>query len=88
MLDNAVTFTRVTDTGIGIPADELTRVFERFHRAGNVREETIRGSGLGLTIARSIAHAHRGTIEAFATGDPGTTFIVRLPLARRNRSAG
>lgn len=86
--DGADAIIRVTDTGIGIPTDELARVFERFHRAGNVREETIRGSGLGLTIARSIAQAHRGTIEAFATGDPGTTFIVRLPLARRNRSAG
>lgn len=74
---------RVSDTGIGIPRDELARVFERFHRAANVREETIRGSGLGLTIARSITRAHGGTIEAFATGNPGTTIIVRLPLPGR-----
>ncbi|KQQ51264.1 cell wall metabolism sensor histidine kinase WalK [Plantibacter sp. Leaf314] len=78
---------RVSDTGIGIPEDELASVFERFHRAANVREETIRGSGLGLTIARSIVRAHGGTIEAFATGNPGTTILVRLPL-RRAEPAG
>jgi two-component system sensor histidine kinase VicK len=70
----------VIDTGIGIPNEELLRVFERFYQATNVREEIIRGAGLGLSIARSIVRAHGGTIAAHANEHEGTIIVVRLPL--------
>jgi len=70
----------VTDTGTGIPADELDAVFDRFHRVDDARSRTDGGSGLGLTIARAIAVAHGGTLVARSAG-PGTgsAFTLRLP---------
>ena len=64
----------VSDTGTGIPAEELERVFERFYRSPESR-----GSGLGLPIAREIVRAHGGTIEARSEPGAGTTMTVRLP---------
>jgi signal transduction histidine kinase len=68
----------VADTGIGIPADEVGRLFERFYRASTAA--TIRGTGLGLSIARSIAEAHDGTIGVRSTEGIGTTFTLELPI--------
>ena len=68
----------VADTGVGIPADEVGRLFERFFRASTAA--TIRGTGLGLSIAKSIAEAHGGTIGVRSTEGVGTTFSVELPL--------
>ena len=65
----------VADTGPGIPAEDLPRVFERFHQAAS--EKT--GSGLGLAIAREIVRAHGGDIEARSASGTGAEFIVRLP---------
>ena len=76
----------VTDTGIGIPADEVDRLFARFYRASTAISREIQGTGLGLAIARTIAEAHGGTIQVSSTPDRGTTFDVRLPL-RRTASA-
>ena len=69
----------VTDTGIGIPPGELTQVFERFYRASNARFFDGEGTGLGLPIARWIAHAHGGTLTAHSTLGSGTCMSVRLP---------
>lgn len=70
---------RISDGGIGIPADERELIFEQFHRARNVRERGISGSGLGLAISRRIVEAHGGTIAFSPDPDAGATAIVRLP---------
>ena len=69
----------VADTGVGIPADEVGRLFERFFRASTAA--TIRGTGLGLSIAKSIAEAHGGTISVRSTEGVGTTFTLELPVS-------
>ncbi|HET7273202.1 MAG TPA: HAMP domain-containing sensor histidine kinase [Rubrobacter sp.] len=67
----------VSDTGIGIPEDELPLVFERFHRTD--RSRTDGGVGLGLSIARQIAEAHGGEIRARSAPGKGSTFTLYLP---------
>jgi len=72
---------RISDRGIGIPADERELIFEQFHRARNVMERGIAGSGLGLAISRRIVEAHGGTLGFDPDPAAGTTAIVRLPAA-------
>ena len=70
----------IRDTGRGIPAEELPKVFRRFFR-GSAREHK-GGSGIGLFLVRELLNAHHGTIEARSAGrDQGTEFEIRLPLA-------
>jgi signal transduction histidine kinase len=70
----------VADTGMGIPAADLERIFERFYRTAAATRQVITGTGLGLAIARAIADAHNGAITAQSTEGQGSTFTVRLPL--------
>ncbi|HEY0754091.1 MAG TPA: HAMP domain-containing sensor histidine kinase [Ktedonobacteraceae bacterium] len=67
----------VTDTGIGIPAADLPRIFERFHRAENARYQP--GAGLGLAIAQRITEQHRGSIQVESELGQGSSFIVTFP---------
>ena len=67
----------VSDTGVGIPEDQLPLVFERFHRTDDARAKG--GSGLGLSIARQIAEAHGGTIQASSKVGVGSEFVLVLP---------
>ncbi|MET0415364.1 MAG: ATP-binding protein, partial [Actinoplanes sp.] len=76
----------VTDDGIGTPAEERDRVFNRFFRASNVRHQGIAGSGLGLSLARAIVHRHSGTIRLTGRRPKGTTVVIRLPVAGPPRS--
>jgi signal transduction histidine kinase len=76
----------VRDHGLGIPAAEMERIFERFQRAANVIGR-IKGTGLGLASARHIVEAHQGTIRVESREGEGTTFTVRLPLRSRVLSA-
>ena len=69
----------VSDTGPGIAPDDLPRLFDRFYRADPSRSRSTGGSGLGLTIARRLAEAHGGTIEAESALGQGSRFIIRLP---------
>jgi signal transduction histidine kinase len=69
----------VRDGGIGIPPDDLPRIFERFYRASNVGDR-LRGTGLGLAGARQIVEQHGGEIGVVSTPGVGSTFTVRLPL--------
>ena len=71
---------RVSDTGIGVPPDQLPQLFTRFFRASTARKAGIRGTGLGLTISKAIIDAHGGTIAAGPHEPTGTEFTVRLPL--------
>ena len=66
---------RVEDTGVGIPEEELSKIFDRFYRADPAR--TAGGFGIGLSIARSIAEGHRGAISACTEGDT-ITFTALL----------
>jgi two-component system phosphate regulon sensor histidine kinase PhoR len=67
----------VRDTGIGIPAEEVPRIFERFYRVDKSR--TGSGTGLGLSIARHIVEAHGGKIWAESTEGQGSTFFFFVP---------
>ena len=71
----------VTDTGVGIPANELPLVFDRFHRGRDG------GSGLGLAIARHVAEAHGGALTVRSTVGQGTTFTVTLPVLAMSHSS-
>ncbi len=68
----------VSDTGIGIPADELPRLFGRFFRASSATTNAIPGTGLGLAISQAIAEAHNSTITVQSTLAQGSTFRLRL----------
>jgi len=70
---------RVTNTGSGILPQEMPRVFERFFRGQHAETKYVEGCGLGLSIARSIALAHEGKIEAASKADGPTTFRVAFP---------
>ena len=71
----------VEDTGMGIPEEELPRVFERFFRGEKPREMQISGIGLGLAIVKEIVELHGGRVTVKSVVDVGTTFTVWLPLA-------
>jgi two-component system phosphate regulon sensor histidine kinase PhoR len=72
---------QVADTGEGIPAGELPRVFERFYRVDKARARQTGGTGLGLAIVRHVAEAHGGTVGVDSELGRGSTFTVTLPLA-------
>ena len=71
---------QVQDTGIGIAAADLERIFDRFYRVNSDRSRNTGGSGLGLAIAQTIARAHRGSLSASSELGQGATFLLRLPL--------
>lgn len=77
--DEASTKITVNDTGIGISEDDLPYVFERFYRADKSRNRMTGGSGIGLTIAKSIIDAHKGSISVSSKLNEGTVFTVVLP---------
>jgi signal transduction histidine kinase len=79
--DGTAVLLDVADTGIGVPADEVGRLFRRFFRSKSALSREIPGTGLGLAIAKAIVEAHDGTISV-TSSDRGTTFTVRLPRAR------
>ncbi len=70
----------ITDTGVGIPPQDMEHIFERFYQVDKSRSGTNRGVGLGLTIAKQIIEAHKGTIRVESVRDLGTKFTVVLPI--------
>ena len=70
----------VADSGIGIPAESIDHIYERFYRVDKSRSREIGGTGLGLAITRSAILMHRGTIKAESIEGEGTTFTIRIPL--------
>jgi signal transduction histidine kinase len=79
----AIAHLEVVDTGVGIPEDEVGRLFERFYRASTAT--AIKGTGLGLSITKAIVEAHGGTIAVHSTVGVGTTFSVDLPVLVADR---
>jgi signal transduction histidine kinase len=72
---------RIEDQGIGIPEDELSRVFEDFYRASNAKEWTLDGTGLGLAIVKRIIEVHGGAIKLESQVGAGTAFTLTIPVA-------
>jgi signal transduction histidine kinase len=70
----------VRDSGIGISAEDVPRVFDRFYRVDKARSREQGGTGLGLSIAQTIVHGHGGKIELASTRGKGSTFTVTLPV--------
>ncbi len=79
--DNGFVRVAVRDSGPGIPADQLPRIWERFHRADSSRSRRDGGTGLGLAIVRSIVEAHGGKVSAESELGTGATFSFTLPVA-------
>ncbi len=70
----------VADTGVGVPAAEMPRLFERFHRIETARSRSTEGSGIGLALVRELVALHGGTITADSTEGEGTRFTIRVPF--------
>ena len=70
----------VTDSGIGIPAEELHRLFERFYRVDKARSRELGGTGLGLAIVKHLVRAHKGTVRVSSEPGQGSTFAFTLPV--------
>jgi PAS domain S-box-containing protein len=69
----------VRDTGVGIPADQLARIFERFHRVENVRARTYEGTGIGLALVEELVKFHRGSVHVESALGAGSSFRVTIP---------
>lgn len=73
---------RIRDTGVGIPAEALPKLFERFHRVANTRSRTYEGTGIGLALVHELLKLHGGSVDVESVVGQGTTFIIRIPLGR------
>ncbi|WP_206448420.1 ATP-binding protein [Agrococcus sp. KRD186] len=71
----------ITDKGVGIPAEEQERVFERFYRIDPARSRVTGGTGLGLSIVKHVAASHGGEVSLWSRPGQGSTFTLRLPAA-------
>src|SRR5579872_2821376 len=73
---------RVRDTGVGIPPEEIPRLFERFHRVPNTRSRTYEGTGIGLALVQELVKLHGGLIRVESTLGQGSTFVVSIPFGQ------
>ncbi|MFA1546910.1 SpoIIE family protein phosphatase [Actinomadura chokoriensis] len=78
----------VADTGVGVPAEEMPRLFERFYRIENARSRSNEGSGIGLALVQELVGLHGGTITADSREGEGTRFTIRLPFGTSHLPAG
>jgi PAS domain S-box-containing protein len=78
--ENGTVLLSVADTGIGIPEEERSRLFERFFRTSNATRQAIQGTGLGLAITKAIAESHGGSVQVESAEGVGSTFVVELPV--------
>jgi signal transduction histidine kinase len=86
--DDKNTCIKISDTGIGIPKNDIQNIFKDFYRASNIKEKMIEGAGLGLSIVKQIIERHGGKIsvespsELASENKPGTCFTINIPLAK------
>lgn len=78
--ENGAAVVTVSDTGIGVPQEEMPRLFERFHRIENARSRSNEGSGIGLALVKELVGLHGGDISATSTAGEGTRFTILLPF--------
>ena len=78
---------RVRDTGVGIPAEEIPHLFDRFHRVPNTRSRTHEGTGIGLALVNELVKLHGGTMHAESKLGQGSTFVVSIPLGQDHLAA-
>jgi signal transduction histidine kinase len=71
---------KVEDTGVGIPPEELPKIFDKFYRVKHPKTRPVMGTGLGLAIVKGIVDAHHGSIDVESVVDKGTTFRILLPV--------
>ncbi|MBP5158889.1 MAG: HAMP domain-containing histidine kinase [Lachnospiraceae bacterium] len=79
--DHKYFFVKVSDSGIGIPEEAQSLIFERFYRVDKTRSRETGGTGLGLAITKSVVLMHNGSVKVYSTPEEGTTFTVRIPLS-------
>ena len=78
--DQTYFYVKIVDTGVGIPEDEIGKIFERFYRVDKARSRETGGTGLGLAICKDIVQLHHGVIRVSSDFGVGSTFVVRVPL--------
>jgi two-component system phosphate regulon sensor histidine kinase PhoR len=78
----------IRDTGIGIPPEDLSRIFERFYRVDRSRSREMGGTGLGLSIVKHIVQNHGGSVDVASRLGTGSTFTIHLPIGRNSPAAG
>jgi len=78
---------RVSDTGVGIPEDQLGRIFDRFHRVESVHGRSQEGTGIGLAMVKELVRMHQGTISVRSQLGRGSTFIIAIPMGRKHLPA-
>ena len=81
-VDGDKVWMEVADNGIGIPAEDRDRIFERFYRVDKARSRESGGTGLGLSIAREIVVRHQGSLNIVEKDGPGTTVRLCLPVSQ------
>ena len=78
--DHKYFYVKISDSGIGIPTDNVEQIFDRFYRVDKARARETGGTGLGLSITKSVIQLHKGVIKLYSKENEGTTFTVRIPL--------
>lgn len=76
----------VRDTGVGIPEDQLSKIFERFHQVDNAKKRSYEGSGIGLSLVKELVNMHHGVINVASTINKGSTFSVYFPAGKEHLS--